>query len=65
MEPITLCGLVIVAFGFWVEFEPVLMAAVKKIYKGRFFAELISQTRAQKPAYVARRMPICVAKLSH
>ncbi len=65
MEPITLCGLVIVAFGFWVEFEPVLMAAVKKLYTGRFIVAIISQTKVQKPVYVARRMPICVAKLSH
>jgi len=48
MEPIPLCGLVIVAFGFWVEFEPVLMAAVKKIYKGRFFAAIILQTKVRQ-----------------
>lgn len=64
MEPITLCGLVIVAFGLWVEFEPVVMAFVKMICKSRFFTAIISQSTAQKPVYV-RRMPIGVVKVSH
>lgn len=34
MEPITLCGLAIVMFGFWLEFGPVLKAVVKKSRAG-------------------------------
>lgn len=64
MEPITLCGLVIVAFGLWVEFEPAVMAVVKKIHKSKFFNEVILHTPVEIPVY-ARRMPICVAKISH
>jgi hypothetical protein len=52
MEPITLCGLVIVAFGLWVEFEPVMMAVFKWIGKSRIIALVISQPPVQKPVYV-------------
>lgn len=54
MEPITLCGLVIVIFGLWVEFEPAVIAVVRKICKSRFFTESISNSTVQKPAYVMR-----------
>ena len=64
MEPITLCGLVIVAFGLWVELKPVMMAVFKWLYKSRIITMVISPPTAQKPVYV-RRMPICVAKVSH
>ena len=61
MEPITLCGAVILLFGLWVEFEPRVKAVEKWICNSRFFKEIISQTTVQRPYYV-RRMPICVAK---
>jgi hypothetical protein len=35
MEPITLCGLVIVMFGVWVEFESTVMAVVRAIANSR------------------------------
>ncbi len=63
MEPITLCGAVIVMFGLWVEFEPALRAVTRTICKSRFIAEIISQSTIERPTYV-RRMPICVAKTS-
>lgn len=63
MEPITLCGLVIVALGLWVEFEPAVMAVVKRICKNRFLTARISHSTVQKPAYM--RMPICLAKSSN
>lgn len=64
MEPITLCGLVIVMFGLWVEFEPTVKAALKAVCKSRFFAEILSSSQVQKPVYV-KRMPICLAKAFH
>jgi len=64
MEPITLCGAVIVVFGLWVEFEPRLRAVIWTICNSKFYKETISQSKAYKPAYVGR-MPICVAKMSH
>jgi hypothetical protein len=64
MEPITLCGAVIVLFGLWVEFEPAVKAVRRTINKSKLFAEIISQSTTQRPVYV-RKMPVCVAKTSH
>jgi hypothetical protein len=64
MEPITLCGLIIVMFGLWVEFEPALRSAANRIYKSNVFSEVISTSTVQKPVYVSR-LPICLAKAFH
>ena len=64
MEPITLCGAVIVMFGLWVEFEPALRTVTRAIGKNKLFAAIFSQSPVQRPVYV-RRMPICLAKTSH
>ena len=64
MEPITLCGLVIVVFGFWVEFEPAVKAVVKMIRKSRFNKDVFTHKAVQHPVYMSR-IPICLAKLSH
>ena len=61
MEPITLCGLVIVMFGLRVEFEPTVMAAVRAIRNSRMYKEAFSQSAVQRPKNVAR-MPVCFAK---
>ncbi len=61
MEPITLCGLVIVMFGLRVEFEPTVMAAVRAIRNSRMHKEAFSQSAVQRPKNVAR-MPVCFAK---
>ncbi|MDD2737017.1 MAG: hypothetical protein PHF56_24040 [Desulfuromonadaceae bacterium] len=63
MEPITLCGLVIVAFGLWLELEPSVMAVVKIISKSKFITEVVLNSTVQAPVYV-RKMPVCVAKVS-
>ena len=64
MEPITLCGAVILAFGLWVELEPRVMAIVRAIRMSRVFTEIILKSTVHKPVYV-RRMPICFAKAHH
>ena len=61
MEPITLCGLVIVMFGLWVEFEPAVMAVLRSIRNSRMYEEVFSPSAVQRPKYVAR-MPVCFAK---
>ena len=63
MELITLCGLVIVVFGFWVEFELAVKAVVKMIRNSRFIKDDFTNTAVQHPVYMSR-MPICLAKLS-
>jgi len=64
MEPITLCGAIIVIFGLWLEFESNILAVVRWIGKIKFITAVVSApSSAQKPAYVGR-MPICFAKTS-
>jgi hypothetical protein len=48
MEPITLCGAVIVAFGLWVEFESIIMKVVRTISSSTIVAALMSSTKVQK-----------------
>lgn len=62
MEPITLCGLVIVMFGLWVEFEPAINVVVRTFSKNRLLTGIISNQPVRKPVYVSR-MPICLAKV--
>jgi hypothetical protein len=64
MEPITLCGLVIVLFGFWVELEPAVKAIIKKIRKSTLNSEFLLFSTAQKSVYVGK-MPICLDKAFH
>ena len=61
MEPITLCGLVIVMFGLWVEFETRLKSIVRAVCKCKPFAGIISPSTVQRPVDL-RKMPICLAK---
>lgn len=48
MEPITLCGAVIVAIGFWVECESVIMKVAKAISKSTIMTALLSTTKEQR-----------------
>ncbi len=61
MEPITLCGLVIVMFGLWVEFEHAVKAVVRVICRSKLFTEALSSSPVHKPVYV-KRLPTCLAK---
>lgn len=42
MEPITLCGAVIVVFGLWVEFEAVIMKGARAISGCTIMTALLS-----------------------
>lgn len=64
MEPITLCGLVIVMFGFWVEFEPAVVAVMKKIRNSTLYSKLFSHSVVQASVCTSK-MPICLAKAFH
>jgi len=52
MEPITLCGVVILAAGLWVEFEPIIMKVAKAISNSTIMASITSSSTEQKPLYV-------------
>jgi ABC-type uncharacterized transport system YnjBCD permease subunit len=62
MEPIALCGLVIVVFGLWVEFERALKAVVKMIRTSGLFKSDGKHMAVQQPVSMSR-MPICLANL--
>jgi hypothetical protein len=47
MEPITLCGAVIVVFGLWVEFESIIMKVARAISNSAIMAALTPSTTEQ------------------
>jgi hypothetical protein len=51
MEPITLLGAVIVAFGLWVEFESIILK-VARATSNIIASALSTSAPAQKPVYV-------------
>jgi hypothetical protein len=57
MEAVTLCGLVIVTFGLWVEFEPVVKALARVFCHNNIVRSMVNiRTVEQKPAYSAGNM---------
>jgi hypothetical protein len=52
MEPITLCGAVILAVGLWVEFESIIMKAARAISNCSIMKAIMSPPAAQRPLYV-------------
>ena len=57
MEPITLCGLVIVAFCWWLELETHVMALLRGIGNSKALQRLIAQLPVMKPVCVNRYVP--------
>lgn len=49
MEPITLCGAVIVAFGLWIEFESRLRILARAVSKSEMSARIMSLGSEQRP----------------
>jgi hypothetical protein len=56
MEPITLCGAVIVLVGLWVEFEAIIMKVARAISRSSIMRALLSSAKEQRP--VATLSPI-------
>ena len=52
MEPITLCGAVIVAVGLWVEFESIITTVARAISSSKIIKVITSSTTVQRPLYV-------------
>ena len=48
MEPITLCGAVIVAFGLWIEFESRLRILARAVSKSKMSARIMSLGSEQR-----------------
>jgi hypothetical protein len=54
MEPITLCGAVIVVFGLWVEFEAVIMRGARAISGSTIMTAILPSMKEQRPvAYIS------------
>lgn len=49
MEPITLCGAVIVGFGMWLEFEAIIKLLVRYLCKSKILTGIMSLISGQKP----------------
>ena len=49
MEPITLCGAVIVVFGLWVEFEAPIMKGARALSGSAIMMTLRSLTKEKRP----------------
>jgi len=52
MEPITLCGAVILAVGLWVEFELTIKKAARAFSNSTIMTTIMSSPTVQKPLYV-------------
>ena len=49
MEPIILCGAVIVAFGLWIEFESIVRILVRAVCKSKILVRIMSLVSEQRP----------------
>ncbi len=52
MEPITLCGAVILAVGLWVEFESIIMKVARAVSNSSIMTAIMSPPPVQRPLYV-------------
>lgn len=52
MEPITLCGAVILAVGLWVELESIIMKVTKAISNSSIMTATMSSPTEKRPLYV-------------
>ncbi len=58
MEPITLCGIVIVAFGLWIECESLVKRFARSFCRSNLLKGIIAMATAErKPVFVNRYVP--------
>jgi len=58
MEPITLCGLLIVSFGLWVEFESKAKSLARSVCGSKILRRIMATvTTQQRPVYVNMYVP--------
>jgi hypothetical protein len=58
MEPITLCGIVIVAFGLWIECESLVKRFASSFCRSNLLKGIIEMaTTERKPVFVNRYVP--------
>lgn len=54
MEPITLCGAVIVVFGLWIECESTVKLLVRSVSNSKILKGMISLTSRQRTVHTNR-----------
>ncbi len=58
MEPITLCGLLIVTLGLWVELESIAKTLARAVCSTKILKRIVATaTVQQRPVYVNRYVP--------
>ncbi len=58
MEPITLCGAAIVAFGLWIELESTVKILVRAVCSSKVFKGIMALvTTEQRPVYSNKYSP--------
>jgi len=58
MEPITLCGIVIVAFGLWIECESPAKRLARSLCRSNLLKGIIAMATAErKPVFTNRYVP--------
>jgi len=58
MEPITLCGIVIMAFGLWIECESLVKRFARTFCRSNLLKGIIAMATAErKPIFVNRYVP--------
>lgn len=55
MEPITLCGIVIVAFGLWIECESPVKRVARSLCRSNLLKGIIAMTTAERKPVIANR----------
>lgn len=56
MEPIVLFGVIILVFGLWQEFEPMILRIGNLILNNKTFIKLASVLSEQKPPYTVNTL---------
>ncbi|GFE61834.1 hypothetical protein [Geobacter sp. AOG2] len=58
MEPITLCGIVIVAFGLWIEGESLVKRLARSFCRSNLLKRIMALAPSeQKPVFANRYVP--------
>jgi hypothetical protein len=52
MEPITLCGMAILVFGLWIEFEPAILKVMKALSRLGAVMRTAPSSTLERPHYV-------------
>ncbi|BCS55051.1 hypothetical protein [Geobacter sp. SVR] len=64
MEPITVCGLVIVMFGLWVEFEPTVKLLARKVSQSKILKGIPAWLTPAQPVHANRDYSLTIGLIN-